>query len=50
VVSGPTSVSEITDRVGGGEYRVSAYALDAPGLRWEILVTLDEGRGKSDAA
>ena len=44
VVSGPISTSEITDRVGVGEYRVSAYGLDAPGLRWEVFVTLDEER------
>ncbi|HWO18394.1 MAG TPA: hypothetical protein VNO30_06445 [Kofleriaceae bacterium] len=42
VVSGPTTISEITRRVGAGEYRVSAYGLDVPGMRWEVFVTLDE--------
>lgn len=42
VVSGPTSISEITRRVGAGEYRVSAYGLDVPGMRWEVFVTFDE--------
>jgi hypothetical protein len=42
VVSGPTTVAEILGRVGAGEYRVSAYGLDVPGMRWEIFVTLEE--------
>jgi hypothetical protein len=42
IVSGPIAISEITSRVGAGEYRVSAYALDAPGMRWEVFATLDE--------
>jgi AcrR family transcriptional regulator len=42
VVSGPTSVAEIVGRVGAGEYRISAYGLDVPGLRWEIFVTLED--------
>jgi len=41
-VSGPTSISEITRRVGAGEYRVSAYGLDVLGMRWEVFVTFDE--------
>ena len=40
VVSGPSAIAEITGRFGGGEYRVSAYGLDASGLRWEVFVTL----------
>ena len=50
VVPGPIAVSEITGRFGAGEYRVSAYALDAPGLRWEVFVTLDEASEKARAA
>jgi hypothetical protein len=42
VVSGPTSISEITRRVGAGEYRVSAYGLDVVGMRWEVFVTFNE--------
>jgi hypothetical protein len=42
IVSGPIAISEITSRCGAGEYRVSAYALDAPGMRWEVFATLDE--------
>ena len=42
IVSGPIAISEITSRFGAGEYRVSAYALDAPGMRWEVFATLDE--------
>ena len=41
-MSGPTSISEITRRVGAGEYRVSAYGLDVLGMRWEVFVTFDE--------
>ena len=43
IVSGPIAISEITSRFGAGEYRVSAYALDAPGLRWEVFANVDEG-------
>jgi hypothetical protein len=42
VLSGPASVSEIVGRVGAGEYRVTAYGLDMPGLRWEVFVTLED--------
>jgi hypothetical protein len=30
IATGPIAISEITSRFGAGEYRVSAYALDAP--------------------
>jgi DNA-binding transcriptional MerR regulator len=50
VVSGPSTVTEVTGRFGPGEYRVSAYALDAPGLRWEVFATLDEEPSASRAA
>jgi DNA-binding transcriptional MerR regulator len=42
IATGPIPVAEITSRFGAGEYRVSAYALDAPGLRWEVFATVDE--------
>jgi DNA-binding transcriptional MerR regulator len=45
VVTGPITISAITERFGAGEYRVSAYALDAPGLRWEVFVGLKEESG-----
>lgn len=37
-VSGPCTPSEITRRFGLGDYRVTAYGFDPPGLRWELLV------------
>lgn len=37
-VSGPCEVAEITRRFGPGDYRVTAYGFDPPGLRWELLV------------
>ncbi len=40
VVSGPTSISEITNRFGAGEYSIAAYGLEARGLRWEVFATL----------
>lgn len=36
--SGPCARTEITDRYGRGDYRVTAYGFDPPGLRWEVLV------------
>ena len=47
VASSPIDVAEIAGRVGAGEHRVSAYALDTPGLRWEVFVTLEEVRATS---
>jgi hypothetical protein len=40
VVSGATSISEITNRFGAGEYRIAAYGLEVRGLRWEVFVRL----------
>lgn len=37
-VSGPCTIDEITRRFGPGDYRVTAYGFDPPGLRWEFLV------------
>lgn len=37
-VSGPCTVREITQRHGGGSYRVTAYGFNPNGLRWELLV------------
>ena len=37
-VSGPCTLDEITRRFGPGDYRVTAYGFDPPGLRWELLV------------
>lgn len=38
LVSGPCDPSEITQRFGGGDYRVTAYGFAPPGLRWEVIV------------
>jgi transcriptional regulator with XRE-family HTH domain len=37
-VSGPCDVSEIVRRFGKGDYRISAYGFNPPGLRWEVIV------------
>jgi hypothetical protein len=50
VVAGPIAVSEITNRFGAGQYRVTAYALDAAGMRWEVFATLEEDGRVSRAA
>ena len=36
--SGPCELTEITRRFGDGDYRVTAYSVDPPTLRWEIIV------------
>lgn len=41
-VPGPIELSHIASRVGPGDYRVSAYGFDPPGLRWEVYVRLRE--------
>jgi len=38
VTSGPCELTEITRRFGSGDYRVTAYSLEPPTLRWEVLV------------
>jgi len=37
LVSGPCELTELTRRFGAGDYRVTAYSLDPPTLRWEVL-------------
>lgn len=37
-VSGPCTIDEVTRRFGPGDYRVTAYGFEPPGLRWELLV------------
>jgi len=37
LVSGPCQLTELTRRFGAGDYRVTAYSLDPPTLRWEVL-------------
>lgn len=37
LVSGPCELTEITRRFGGGDYRVTAYSLAPPTLRWEVI-------------
>jgi hypothetical protein len=38
-VGGPCTVDEITRRFGAGDYRITAYGFEPPGLRWELLVS-----------
>jgi len=38
LTSGPCELTEITRRFGSGDYRVIAYSLESPTLRWEVLV------------
>ena len=38
IVCGPCDLDAITQRFGRGDYRVTAYGFEPPGLRWEILV------------
>jgi hypothetical protein len=38
VVLGAATIKQIVDRYGGGAFRITAYGLDPPGLRWEVLV------------
>ena len=35
-------LAAVQETYGAGDYRVTAYALDAPGLLWEVLSTLTE--------
>jgi hypothetical protein len=37
LVSGPCELTEITRRFGAGDYRVTAYSIDPPTLRWEVI-------------
>ncbi len=37
-VSGPSTIEDISRRFGPGDYRVTAYGFEPPGLRWESLV------------
>ena len=37
-VAGPCTVNEITRRYGPGGYRITAYAFDGAGVRWEVLI------------
>ncbi|HET9622455.1 MAG TPA: MerR family transcriptional regulator [Kofleriaceae bacterium] len=38
LVFGPCEPTEITDRYGGGDFRITAYGFEPSGLRWEALV------------
>ncbi len=40
IVQGPIAVEELLRRYGPGEYRVSAYAFDPPGLIWEVITSI----------
>lgn len=39
LVAGPCGFDEIVRRFGRGDYRITAYGFDAPGLRWECIVS-----------
>ena len=49
VVQGAIAVDEILRRYGRGDYRVTAYALDPPGLLWEVIVTISANVMPSEA-
>lgn len=49
-VSGPCALTEITDRYGKGDYRVTAYGFDPPGLRWEVLAEVRADRARPNAS
>ncbi|MDB4963440.1 MAG: hypothetical protein JWP01_3439 [Myxococcales bacterium] len=38
LVPGPCDPDQITQRYGAGDYRVTAYGFDPPGVRWELIV------------
>jgi hypothetical protein len=40
VVLGPATIKQIIDRYGGGAFRITAYALEPRGLRWEVLASI----------
>jgi hypothetical protein len=40
IVQGPIGVDELLRRYGPGEYRVTAYAIDQPGLLWEVITSI----------
>jgi len=40
-VPGPCETTEITRRFGVGDYRITAYGFDPPGVRWEVLVEIE---------
>jgi hypothetical protein len=37
IVQGPIAIEELMRRHGAGDYRITAYALDAPALLWEVF-------------
>jgi hypothetical protein len=41
-VIGPIELGEIARRYGRGDYRVTAYSFDPPGVRWEVFATIDK--------
>jgi len=40
VVVGPIDPGEIARRYGPGDYRVTSYGFEPPGVRWEVFATL----------
>lgn len=40
VVMGPIETSEIARRFGAGDFRITAYGFDPPGVRWEVFATI----------
>jgi hypothetical protein len=41
VAAGPIPPTEIARRYGAGAFRITAYGFDPPGMRWEVLTTID---------
>jgi hypothetical protein len=44
IVQGPIAVADLLHRYGAGEFRVTAYGLEPPGLLWEIVGTIASPR------
>lgn len=41
---GPIPAAEIARRYGAGDFRITAYGFDPPGVRWEAFATIDAER------
>ncbi len=48
VVQGPITINELLRRHGAGDYRVTAYALDASGLLWEVFSSVSSSVDAAD--
>ena len=41
VVTGPIPPAEIARRYGAGDFRITAYSFDPPGVRWEVFARIE---------